>query len=379
MQKNNAVRWSHMLKAPGLLAVLVAAALTAGCGGPATVLHAVVDEAEERGETILDGLIENQAELAEAMEIEIPPCPEEYAPPPLSGRTGAYVDAVERPASLGDDSELGETLRTHRGVCEGKDLMLPTYQRMTVEMIPQLEDFPAYADAMRDFIDNEMTSEDVASLSAEIEAIAEARPAEEDTFGLRYDRLNRRIRESSPLVREMVRARRQGTQVRPGNFPAPGSEELADMIRPWIELMNVVEDANVFLTTWNDYQRHIHEGPDSENPEEAAGGWNAPTGVWTGEYNHTRSAAGRSPMEIRVTLAEDGTAELYWLYEDCGANFELTSTSGAANRLQEYQEATGGNCTRRNAQMSLHRTGENKMRFFWSGNFMQLGGNLTRD
>ena len=45
----------------------------------------------------------------------------------------------------------------------------------------------------------------------------------EDTLQLRYERLNERIIDLSPLVREMARgARRPGAQVKPGLPPAPG-------------------------------------------------------------------------------------------------------------------------------------------------------------
>ena len=379
MQKNDAVRRSDMPKTPRLLAVLFTGTLAASCGGPESVLHDVLDEAEERVETVLEGLIDNQDDFDEALTMEIPPCVEEYSPPPLAESPAPYADAVERPAELPEGRELQDELTMHRTMCERKDTVLAEYRRMTDGMIPQLEDFAAYVDAMREHIDDEMTLEEVEALTAEIEAIAEARPAEEDTLGLRYDRLERRMREASPLVREMAGgARRPGTRVRPGNLPERGTDELTGLIRPWTELRTAIADANAFFGIWNDYRRQIYEGPGSEDPEEAAAGWNAPTGIWTGEYNQLRYTYGRSARRVRVTIDEAGGTEVYWPDDECGGDLEVTSKSGAADRVTVYLDP-GGTCGNYEAQLTLDRTGENKMRLYWSTPRDEVGGNLTRE
>ena len=55
--------------------------------------------------------------MNEAAALELPPCPTEYEPPPLSEGPPPYEDVVERPAELPDTAEQNGILSTHGAVC----------------------------------------------------------------------------------------------------------------------------------------------------------------------------------------------------------------------------------------------------------------------
>ena len=57
--------------APELLAVLLAAALAAACGGRGGVLHDVLDEAEERVNLLLEGFEDAEDEMNEAIVLHL--------------------------------------------------------------------------------------------------------------------------------------------------------------------------------------------------------------------------------------------------------------------------------------------------------------------
>ena len=381
MQKNDAVRRSDMPKGPEWPVVLLAAALAAGCGGPAAILHDVLDEAEERVDLVLENYDDTEDEMNEAAAMELPPCPTEYEPPPLSGGPPPYEDVVERPAELPDPAELNSILSTHQTVCREGGATLRAIPGMREQLQPQFEDFSDYADAIRSFIDDDMTDEQVETLSAEVDAVARARPDEDDTLQLRYERLNERIIDVSPLVREMARgARRPGARIRPGLIPHPDAgESLVELLEPWTTVIEAHAEARAFFAVWNDYRRRIYEGPDAEDPDDAAADWDPPTGVWNGEYARARrsSVTRGSGRGIRITFQAEGALDFHWLVEDCSALHQLTSTSGAFGRVTQYRE-TSGSCSY-NGTVTLERTGEDRMRVLWTApGYGTYAGYLTR-
>ena len=381
MQRIKAVRQKNVTKAPELLAVLLGTALAVACGGPAAVLHDVLDEAEERVDLVLESYDDTEGEMNEVAAMELPACPTEYEPPPLSEGPPPYEDVVERSAELPDAAELNGIRSTHETVCRGGGAALRAIPGMREQLQPQLEDFSDYAEALRNFIDDDMTDEDIESLSAEVDAVARARPEEDDTLQLRYERLNDRVIELSPLVREMARgARRPGARVRPGFIPDPeAGESLAEILEPWTTVIEAHGEARAFFEVWNDYRRRIYEGPDAEDPDEAAADWSPPTGVWNGEYARSRrlSARGDPARRIRVTFQAEGALDFHWLEDNCGALHQLTSTSGAFGRVTQYRE-TSGSCVY-NGTVTLERTGEDRMRVRWTApGYGNYAGNLTR-
>ena len=381
MQKNDAVGRSDMPRTPDLLAVLLGATLAAACGGPTAVLHDVLDEAEERVDLVLESYEDTEDEMNEAVAMELPPCPTEYEPPPLSEGPPPYEDLVARPAELPAAAELNSIRSTHATMCRGGEAALRAIPGLREQMQLQLEDFADYADALRDFIDDDMTDEDIETLSAEVDAVARARPDEDDTLQLRYQRLNNRVIELSPLVREMARgARRPGAGVRPGLIPHPeAGESLAELLEPWTTVTEAHAEAQAFFAVWNDYRRRIYEGPDAEDPDQAAADWGSLTGVWSGEYARAgRYSASGTPRGVRITFQADGAIDLHWINDNCGALYQLTSTSGAFGRVTQYRETTGS-CVYNGAIMTLERTGEDRMRFHWTApGYGAYAGNLTR-
>ena len=65
MQRIETVRRRDASKIPELLVVLLGAAFATACGGPAAVLHDVLDEAEERVDLVLDSYDDTEDELAD--------------------------------------------------------------------------------------------------------------------------------------------------------------------------------------------------------------------------------------------------------------------------------------------------------------------------
>lgn len=255
MQRIEAVHRKNVPKLPELLAVLVAAGLAAACGGPAAVLHDVLDEAEERVEFVLEIFDDTEDEMNEAAAMELPPCPAEYEPPPLWEGPPPYEDIVERPAELPDPADQNEIVSTHRTACRDSATALRAVPGVREGLHPRLEDFSDFAEAMRNFIDDDMTDEQIETLSAEVDAVARARPDEEDTLQLRYERLLDRMLALSPLVREMARgARRPGADVNPGAIPDPDAGEgLTEVIEPWTAVIEAHAEARAFFDVWNDY------------------------------------------------------------------------------------------------------------------------------
>lgn len=372
MQKNDAVRRSDTPKNLGLPTVLFGAAFAAACGGPATVLHDVLDEAETRVDFALETFEDTADEMNEAIATELPPCPAAYEPPVLS-EPPPYRDVVERPADLPDSAEENDVLYRHRIACRDSGTALRNLTSIRDEALPPLEDFSEYVDALRDFIDDDMTDEDIESLSAEVDAVARARTDEDDTLQLRYQRLHSRVVELSPLLSEMALVvRRPGARVAPGRLPDPEArEDLAALAEPWTGIIENHAEARAFFEVWNDYRRRIYEGPDAEDPDKAAAGWNPPTGVWTGEYVQLgREYVGR--YVVRITFEADGRVVSRYPESNCGGPLELISTSGAFGRVTRYSD-TG--CTRP-ATVTLERTGEDRMRFQYGRTH---AGNLTRE
>lgn len=381
MRKIEAVRRRVVPKTSGLPAVLVAAAIAAACGGPAAVLHDVLDEAEDRVDFVLDVFDDTEDEMNEAAATELPPCPAEYEPPPLWEGPPPYEDAVERPADLPDPADQNDILSTHRAACRDSGPLLLAMPGVRDQLRPQLEDFSDFAEAMRNSIDDDMTDEQIETLSAEVDAVARARPDAEDTLQLRYERLLDRMLELSPLVREMARgARRPGAFVNPGAIPYPeAGDDLAEFTEPWTAVMETHAEAQAFFEVWNNYRRRIYEGPDTEDPDEAAADWTPLTGVWTGEYARSRTFGRENPDRVRITFEADGTAISYYPDSNCGGALELTSTSGAFGRVTQYRETLNrgrGRCVD-NGTVTLDRTGEDRLRFHWTG-FGESAGNLTR-
>lgn len=126
-------------------------------------------------------------------------------------------------------------------------------------------------------------------------------------------------------------------------------------------------------------RRRIYEGPDAEDPDEAAADWNPVTGVWSGEYAASRTFGRRNPDRVRITFQADGAVVSHYPDPNCGGALQLTSTSGALGRVTQYRETlnTGrGRCVD-NGTVTLERTGEDRMRFRWTGRGDYVG-NLTR-
>ena len=381
MQRIEVVRWKNVPKPPELLAVFLASACAAACGGPSAVLHDVLDEAGERVEFVLEGFEDTEDEMNEAAVMELPPCPTAYEPPPLAEGPPPYQDVVERPSELPSQAEEAGVRSRHQRVCREGVAALRSIPDLRERMRPQLEDFSDYEEAIRDFIDDDITDEQVETLSAEVDAIARARPDADDTLQLRYERLNDRIIELSPLVREMAEgARRPGARINPGVIPDPeAADGLAELIEPWTAVIEAHAEARAFFEVWNDYRRRVHEGPDAEDPDEAASGWNAPTGVWSGDYAASRRFGRVVPDRVRITFQADGATVSHYPDSNCGGLLQLTSTSGAFGRVTQYRETlnTGrGRCVD-NGTVTLERTGEDRMRFRWTGGGDYVG-NLTR-
>ena len=384
--QTDAVQQKGATKTPKLLAVLLGTALAAGCGGPAALLHDVLDEAEERVQFVLDSYEDTEDAMNEAAAMELPPCPAWYEPPPLSG-DAPYEEMFERPTELPTGREETRLRRTHRTVCEEGETVLQNIPAAREELQRQLEDYAEYADALRDFIDDDMSDDDVERLSAEVEAVDAARTGDEDTLERRYSLMNDRLLALSPLVREMaLEARRPGARVRPGQIPDPErhdtAEELRELLEPWTAVTAAHAEARAFLTTAADYRRRIYEGPNAPDPDETAGDWNPPTGTWEGEYAQVGgfSFGGIRTSRVRITIDADGGVASDYPDSNCGGALQLNSTSGAFDRVTEYRESltTGERNCENGGTVTLERTWENRMRFSWRGR-QSYAGNLTRE
>ena len=404
MQKIEAARRNWAFEPPPLLAVLFVPALAAACAGPAAPLYDVLDEAQERVDRVLAALEETEDEMNEATGTELPPCPSRYEPPPLSvyGEPAPYEDVVERPAELGDPAEERELMNRHARHCRESGPSLQEIPSIRQQARSAYSGFANYAQAMGDFIADDMTSEQIERLSAEVEAVAAARADEEDTLRQRYERLNDWLIRRSPLVREMsqVESRRRfefrvriGAYLRPslvgemslvaglrgtGFMPAmlPNAQQiegLPEMVAEWRTIIEKHSDAHEFFRIRNDYQRRIHEGPDAVNPDEAAANWTPLAGVWTGEY-------GTNPRQIRpveITFNGDGAAISY-PETNCHGTLQLVSTSGAFGRVTEYNETLTGRRCITGAIVMLERTAENRVRFHFRRWAQDYEGNLTQ-
>ena len=357
--------------APELLAVLLAAALAAACGGRGGVLHDVLDEAEERVNLLLEGFEDAEDEMNEAVAMELLPCPDEYEPPRHADEPPPFMDVVDRPAEISEADEavhlrgrrhdaMSILTMSHKRVCLSAQNSLDALPRTREQIQRGLEGFSGYADAVRDFINEDMSDEDIESLSAEVNAIApEARPDDDDPLQLRYDRLIDRVFELSPLVRAMG-GTWPGAQVQPGVIP-PDSENRTRLIEAWTGIIEAHAAARAFVKVWNDYHRRIYEGPDARDPDEAAADWDPGlTGIWNGEYRDYR----RRDWSVQITFEAVGTIVANYPDWGCEGQLELTSTSGAFGRITQYREY---GCRSPNATVTLERTAADRMRFHWTG------------
>ena len=248
-------------KPPPLLPVLLTAALAAACGGPAATLHDVLDEAEDRVNHVLAAFEETEGEMNEVIGAELPACPPHYEPPPLSTGPPPYEDVVERPAQLGDPAEERNLVRTHARHCRESGNSLQRLQTVRQQLRGAYEGFAGHAQAMRDFIDDDMTNEQLETLSAEVEAVAAARPDEEDTLQQRYERLNGWIIQRSPLVREMALVAGLLMPVLPKAEQLDGL--VAEFVGEWTTILDNHTAARAFFRMRNDYRRSTYEGPDA--------------------------------------------------------------------------------------------------------------------
>ena len=360
-------------KPPPLLPVLLTAALAAACGGPAATLHDVLDEAEDRVNHVLAAFDETEGEMSEVIGAELPACPPHYEPPPLSTGPPPYEDVVERPAQLGDPAEERNLVRTHARHCRESGSSLQRLQTVRQQLRGAYEGFAGHAQAMRDFIDDDMTNEQLETLSAEVEAVAAARPDEEDTLQQRYERLNGWIIQRSPLVREMALVAGLLMPVLPKAEQLDGL--VAEFVGEWTTILDNHTAARAFFRMRNDYRRRTYEGPDAVDPDEAAANWAPLAGVWSGEY--ASSSSRRRPNTIEITFDGDG-ATVSYPTANCRGSLRLTSTSGASGRLTEYHEELRGRGCDTDGTVTLERTAEDRIRFNWRKGSREYEGNLTQ-
>ena len=385
MHENDTVQRAHKPTAWRLLGILCAAVFTAACGGPAGALHDVLDEAQDRVETVLDIFEDTDEAMTAALATELPPCPAQYQPPVLLQNEPPYGDVVETPTALADVDQA-EMLLIHRQACAGAAAVLQERGRYRELSRPLLEDFAGYADAMRDFIDDDMSDDDVEQLSAELDAIIEARADDIDTLELRYERLHDRLVDLSPLVREMAHGTdRPASRVNPGGLADMSvRENFEAAAEPWAEIFEAHAAARAFFAIWNDYTRRIYEGPDAEDPDEAAVNWGLITGIWTGEYVQVRQdynsdgyrvSVGETPRRIRLTLDANGEGTSEYIDSNCGGPLELVQRSGASDRITQYDDR---GCSGR-AVLTLERTAENRIRIEYAGGMSgRYRGEVTR-
>ena len=371
-QNDDAVPRSDTPRAE-LLAVLLGAALAAGCGGPAAALHDVLDEAETRAELMLEIIEEsNEDEMNEGSATELPPCPREYDPPALSEEPPPYMDVVDRPAVLDAGS-----IQMHRITCINATRDLRLIPRNWASLRPQLADFPDYADTLRSVINNDLEAGHIERLSAAVAAAAEADPDADDTLRLRYVQLNLGIVPLSPLVGEMFDARRPGARFDPGVIAdLTVSENLENAREPWTTIIEAHAEAVAFFEAWNDYRRRIYEGPDAKDPDEDGANWGPLTGVWTGEYAAIDVLGNAGPREpVRITFEADGDVASHYPDADCGGTLDLRRTGRAFGRWTTYTENACG-WTR---AVTLERMADDRMRFSAMRRVTNWGGNLTRE
>ena len=369
MQKTKAVRRKSATKTPKLLAVLLGTALAAACGGPASELRGVVDEARERVGALLDAYDrsgdpeERTAEALAAME----PCPADYELPPMhTSGPPPYEGEIERPASLpaAPDAERWALL-DHRNNCQIGESVLRRIPREMAGMREALEDYPDYADALERGI-GALTADEAAEIAAAVREVASDN--DDDTLRARYTAVNVGVGGAVAEVREMrLAARFRGTGVNPGGIPRD-PDALEARAKPWTRIIETRTRAVEFIVARNDFQRRLYEGPDAQDPDLAAPGWDPPTGRWTGRYRRL-SLSAETPQDIEITIRADGGASVEYPAERsqdrCRGELEDGEPSGTAGRTVTYQERiTSGRCTT-DAEVVLERTGPDRMRYRW--------------
>ena len=313
--------------------------------------------------------------MNEVSDAGLPACPPHYEPPPLSTGPPPYEDVVERPAQLGDPAEERDLVRTHARHCRQSGSSLQRLQTVRQQLRGAYEAFAVHAQAMRDFIDDDMTSEQLETLSAEVEAVAAARPDEEDTLQQRYERLSGWIVQRSPLVREMALVAGARGSVRAA---LPKAEQLhglvGEFVGEWTTILDNHTDARAFFRMRNDYRRRTYEGPDAVDPDEAAADWAPLAGIWTGEY----ASSSRSRLNSVEIIFEGDGATVSYPTSNCRGSLRLTSTSGASGRVTEYHENLQGRGCNTDGTVTLERTAEDRVEFNWRKGSREYEGNLTQ-
>ena len=253
--------WTRTLAASGVVTGFLAAACG---GGPAGMLYDLIAEGSENAEVALENLENARGEIEEATSGEdLPPCADEYRRPEGMHWRPRYADRVPVPEGI-DTAPSSLEAVLHRGTCrENTPARLGRVRTLYELTVSSLTQFDGHADTMRDAIDR-MDDADVEALAEEIEAIAAASP-DEDTFRRRFERLKRRLRESSPLVREVLLNVERSRDVM---FAMPVSADEAPNLAE--ELLSEVEGhmeehevARRYLQDRYDYRRQIYEGPDA--------------------------------------------------------------------------------------------------------------------
>lgn len=259
------------------LAITIAIMLAVGCGGGAGTIHGTIDDAADRIDESLAALEDAREEIDEAMLEAGEPCAEPYERPRSSPR---FRDQFPMPEAL----EGGGNLRTQYNLfcqrAEQELAMLRAGFDMTVEM---LERFERHADAMHDVVSDELSAEDLESISAEVQAITDARP-DEDTVQRRYQIVEDRLLATSPYLRETLNVAAE-QQVIPaimggrwGRERQATSDDLTTTFRLHLnsdaeriaedmtkirDFLDEYEAAREYRRVDNEYQRNIHEGPDA--------------------------------------------------------------------------------------------------------------------
>ena len=362
---------------PAVLAGLVAAA----CGGPASELRDVVDEARDRVERLLDAY--NRAGDPEERTSEalaaLRRCPPEYEQPPLhTSGPPPFEGEVDRPASLPAPEAEEEALYEHQENCVMGENRVRQVPRRMERTRTALEAYSDYADILDRAI-GALSPE----LAEEISIQVNTAPSDddEDPFGARYRAFIRGMQLAAAETRSTIMA---GVFTRTGANPesiptdAAALEELAE---PWPTMLAERARAVDFFTVRNDFQRRLYEGPDAEDPDVAAPGWDPPTGRWTGRYRDIGALSRDGEWDVAITIRTDGGTSI--AYPDVGArqscSGELVDAepSGTAGRTVTYREQiTDGPCGT-DASVVLERTGLNRMRYRWSSG-QYYGGELTR-
>lgn len=254
--------WRRTLAASGVVTVCLAAACG---GGPAGMLYDLIAEGSENAEVGLENLENARGEIEEATSGEdLPPCADEYRRPEGMHWQPRYTDRVPVPEGIDTGPSSLEAV-LHRVTCrENTPARLGQARTVYELMVSSLTEFDAHADTMREAIDR-MDDADVEALAEEIEAIAAASP-DEDTFERRFERLKERLRESSPLVREVgLNVERNRDVMFAFPVPADQAQNIAEEVLSEVEgHMEEHEVARRYLQDRYDYRRQIYEGPDAE-------------------------------------------------------------------------------------------------------------------